>query len=59
MAVLWGEVEEKVDKDISQLRASVEVCVCVCVCVDGGVSHIKHLTTAKTSECEAHRVHHA
>ena len=31
MAVLWGEVEEKVDKDISQLRAAVEVCVCVCV----------------------------
>ena len=57
MAVLWGEVKEKVDKDISQLKASVEVCVCVCV--DGGVSHIKHLTTAKASECEAHRVHHA
>ena len=35
MAVLWGEVKEKVDKDISQLRASLEVCVCVCVCVCG------------------------
>ena len=31
MAVLWEEVEEKVDKDISQLKASVEVCVCVWV----------------------------
>ena len=38
MAVLWEEVEEKVDKDIGQLKAFVEVCVCVwvygeCMCI--------------------------
>ena len=31
MAVLWEEVEEKVDKDIGQLKATVEVCVCRCM----------------------------
>ena len=42
MAVLWEEVEEKVDKDIGQLRAFVEVCVCGCmvsVCAYERVSH--------------------
>ena len=33
MVAMREETERKVDKDISQLRALVEVCVCVCVCV--------------------------